>query len=155
MTLPDQQLEEALAKLAVEDPELYGKLFTQMMQEMAGAGAESTPSNRKQPDNKSSGGTEITPIPGFVLKTLGRRQQPSESISGQERQLKISEEQLPIDKEETEIKVFVNVCHSPYIPSPPLASDEEIQQALLNQDNSKYRVPLSLSPPRSDVDKCT
>lgn len=51
------------------------------------------------------------------------------------------------------IKVFINICHSPEIPAPPLCSKKEIEKAIKAEDNSIYKVPLSLSPCRTDLDK--
>jgi hypothetical protein len=50
-------------------------------------------------------------------------------------------------------KVFINLCYSLEIPKPPLCSKEEIIKAIQNDDSTKYKVPLSLSKPRSDIDK--
>ncbi|KAI8910967.1 pre-RNA processing PIH1/Nop17-domain-containing protein [Gorgonomyces haynaldii] len=52
-----------------------------------------------------------------------------------------------------DMKVFVNLCHSPEIPAPPMLSKQEIQIAIAAEDNSQYRLPLSLTPPKSDMDK--
>ncbi|KAJ3000100.1 PIH1 domain-containing protein 1 [Globomyces sp. JEL0801] len=50
-------------------------------------------------------------------------------------------------------KVFINLCHSPEIPAPPLLSRIEISKAIQNGDNQTYKVPMSLSQPRTDLDK--
>lgn len=84
--------------------------------------------------------TEIRPLPGFVIKTLTGPPLSDDSTT--------EPSKFPAD-----CKIFINICHSPHLPSPPMATDEEIQQALEEQDNSRYRVPLSLSPPREDTDK--
>ncbi|RKO94328.1 PIH1 family, partial [Blyttiomyces helicus] len=76
--------------------------------------------------------SEILPEPGYVVKTF------TESKVGD----------WPAG-----MKVFVNICHSPLIPPPPLVSDEELRRALNAEDNATYKVPLSLSPPRPDRDK--
>ncbi|KAI8815049.1 pre-RNA processing PIH1/Nop17-domain-containing protein [Cladochytrium replicatum] len=76
--------------------------------------------------------TEIVPEPGFVVKTVNRKATP---------------------KFDSGLKVFINICHSPRVPAPPLATDEEIRTALEAQDNATYKVPLSLSQPREDKDK--
>jgi hypothetical protein len=65
------------------------------------------------------------------------------------------------DEWKKDMKVFINICYSPQIPgrsqvlmvAPPLVSREEIIKAIQNDDSSKYKVPLSLSKPRSDVAK--
>ena len=53
------------------------------------------------------------------------------------------------------MKIFCNLCHSPSIPAPPLVSKDEIVKAIKNDDASTYKVPLSLSKPRSDIAKGT
>jgi hypothetical protein len=73
----------------------------------------------------------FVPTQGFVIKTK-----------------MISSTEYPKDT-----KVFVNLCFSTEIPRPPLVPKEEIIKAIQNDDASKYKVPLSLSKPRSDVDK--
>ncbi|KAI9100529.1 pre-RNA processing PIH1/Nop17-domain-containing protein [Phlyctochytrium arcticum] len=75
---------------------------------------------------------EVIPEPGFVIKTHNRTK---------------------VDDWPAGIKVFINVCHSPHIPAPPLASDEEIRRAINAEDNAAYKVPLSLSTPKTDKDK--
>jgi hypothetical protein len=73
----------------------------------------------------------VLPLQGFVIKT----------------KIKESKEYPK------ETKLFINLCYSPEIPQPPLVSKEEIIKAIQNDDSSKYKVPLSLSKPRSDLDK--
>ncbi len=53
------------------------------------------------------------------------------------------------------LKVFLNLCQSPFLPAPPPATDDEIAKALESGDASAYRVPLSMSDLREDCDKCT
>ena len=74
----------------------------------------------------------IQPLAGFVIKTRTTQ----------------AKDDYPKD-----LKVFINICQSPEIPAPPLVSKEEIQKALMAEDNTTYKVPMSLTPPRSDVDK--
>ncbi|KAI9012983.1 PIH1 family [Gaertneriomyces semiglobifer] len=76
--------------------------------------------------------TEVIPLPGFVVKTHNR--------------VKV-QDWLP------GLKVFVNICHSPKIPAPPPATDDEIRRAVSAEDNTAYKVPLSLSSPRPGQDK--
>ncbi|KAL7747211.1 hypothetical protein RI367_007422 [Sorochytrium milnesiophthora] len=49
-------------------------------------------------------------------------------------------------------KLFINIAHSPYIPAPPVATDEEIRAAI-NGGNGEWKVPMSLTAPRDDIDK--
>ena len=73
---------------------------------------------------------QVEPMPGYVLKTHIFKPQPL-----------------------LKTKLFINLCQSPFIPAPPLMSDDELQAAIGSGDNSSYRVPLSLSAMREDVDK--
>jgi len=85
-------------------------------------------------NNNSNGslGMEIEPEPGFVIKTHNKK-----TVEGFTEGLKI----------------FINICHNGKVPPPPIATDEEIRKALEAEDNTKYKVPLSLSAPRTDLDK--
>ncbi len=50
--------------------------------------------------------------------------------------------------------MFINVSHAPEVPAPPLATDEEIREAIDNADATKYRLPMSMGPElRRDKDK--
>ncbi|EDQ84947.1 uncharacterized protein MONBRDRAFT_29760 [Monosiga brevicollis MX1] len=49
-------------------------------------------------------------------------------------------------------KVFINVCHSAQVPSPPSVSDEEISMAIANLDNSKFSIPMSAGGEHIEVD---
>ncbi|KAI9352796.1 pre-RNA processing PIH1/Nop17-domain-containing protein [Obelidium mucronatum] len=51
------------------------------------------------------------------------------------------------------MKVFINLCHSADIPPPPTMDYEEVARAMLESDNVSFKVPLSLSAPRTDKDK--
>jgi len=53
------------------------------------------------------------------------------------------------DKEE---KIFINLCHSEMIPSPPALSDAELAAAIATWDNSKYRIPMSIGEPHAELD---
>ncbi|KAJ8326314.1 hypothetical protein QVD99_003421 [Batrachochytrium dendrobatidis] len=75
---------------------------------------------------------DVDALPGFVFKT---------------KTLEATDD-YPLD-----MKVFVNICHSSEIPQPPPISDEELKNVVANMDSSSYRIPLSLSSPRSDIDK--
>eukprot|EP00833_Pecoramyces_ruminatium_P009923 jgi/Orpsp1_1/1183955/evm.model.c7180000087376.1 len=85
-------------------------------------------------NNNSNGslGMEIEPEPGFVIKTHNKK-----TVEGFTEGLKI----------------FINICHNGKVPPPPIATDEEIRKAIEAEDNTKYKVPLSLSTPRTDLDK--
>ncbi|XP_058505607.1 PIH1 domain-containing protein 1-like [Solea solea] len=49
-------------------------------------------------------------------------------------------------------KVFVNICQSNSIPSPPQLSKEKLVELLQSEDTSSYRVPMSLGEPHTEVD---
>ena len=84
-------------------------------------------------DEKQELPTPIIPEAGFVIKT------------------KLQEEKEPDWPKG--MKIFCNLCHSASIPAPPLVAREEIVKAIQNDDSSTYKVPLSLSKPRSDMAK--
>lgn len=80
---------------------------------------------------------EILPEPGFVLKTKTSSQQ----------------------------KVFINICHSPYVPKAPLISDSELDILTsmkgvnevtqeMEKMSAKFKVPMSVSSLKKDKDKC-
>ncbi|CAO3601358.1 unnamed protein product [Absidia cylindrospora] len=46
------------------------------------------------------------------------------------------------------LTVYINVCHSDRMPAPALATEAEIQAALMAAPNATYRIPLSLGLPR-------
>ncbi|KAJ3353688.1 PIH1 domain-containing protein 1 [Allomyces javanicus] len=75
---------------------------------------------------------EITPMPGFAIKTS----------------LTKSTATYP-----SGFKVFINLCHSPYVPAPPVATDDEIRAAITGADGAAWKVPMSLTGPRDDADK--
>eukprot|EP00048_Salpingoeca_helianthica_P017872 m.239436 g.239436 ORF g.239436 m.239436 type:complete len:239 (+) comp22547_c0_seq1:2-718(+) len=66
----------------------------------------------------------VTPVPGICIKTLA----------------------------EDGGKIFLNICHSDKIPSPPSVSDEDLTIALASMDNTKYRVPMSVGPAHAETD---
>ncbi|KAJ3139701.1 PIH1 domain-containing protein 1 [Physocladia obscura] len=74
----------------------------------------------------------IKPRPGIVIKT----------------HLTKPKQDYPLN-----MKVFINLCHSPDIPPPPTMDYEEVSRAMLAQDNVSFKVPLSLSHPKLDKDK--
>ncbi|XP_015665824.1 PIH1 domain-containing protein 1 [Protobothrops mucrosquamatus] len=67
----------------------------------------------------------IRPLPGFCLKT--------HTSSGE--------------------KIFVNVCRSPHIPSPPDLTNEELACLIESENASTFRIPMSLGEPHAEVDK--
>ncbi|XP_070583981.1 PIH1 domain-containing protein 1 isoform X2 [Erythrolamprus reginae] len=67
----------------------------------------------------------IRPLPGFCLKTHTR--------CGE--------------------KIFVNVCRSPHIPSPPDLTSEELACLIESENASTFRIPMSLGEPHAEVDK--
>ncbi|XP_013908765.1 PREDICTED: PIH1 domain-containing protein 1 [Thamnophis sirtalis] len=67
----------------------------------------------------------IRPLPGFCLKT--------HTSSGE--------------------KIFVNVCRSPHIPSPPDLTNEELGCLIESENASTFRIPMSLGEPHAEVDK--
>ena len=72
-------------------------------------------------------GEQVTPTPGFVAKTRSATRQGA--------------------------KVFVNVCSSDHVDAP--APVENAQGGAQTSDEGEYqmRIPLSLGPPREDLDK--
>ncbi|KAJ3221846.1 PIH1 domain-containing protein 1 [Clydaea vesicula] len=75
---------------------------------------------------------EVNPTPQFVIKTNSLKK---------------------VDNYPKGLKIFINVCSSHEIPSPPLVTDDELRKALHAEDNVTYKVPLSLTGPRADLDK--
>ncbi|KAK2832858.1 hypothetical protein Q5P01_016747 [Channa striata] len=49
-------------------------------------------------------------------------------------------------------KVFVNICQSNSVPSPPDLSREALVELLQSEDPSGYRIPMSLGEPHTEVD---
>lgn len=96
-----------------------------------GSGESSTKEGTNARETED-GSVSITPEAGFVVKlrTL-----------------------LPSDSLPAKAKVFLNISHSPRVPAPPPASPAQIRDAISRGDPDAYRVPLSLSEVRSDVDK--
>lgn len=50
-------------------------------------------------------------------------------------------------------KVFVNVCRSPDIPSPPDLTNQELECLIESENASTFRIPMSLGEPHAEVDK--
>ncbi|KAM3822504.1 PIH1 domain-containing protein 1 isoform 1-T2 [Vipera latastei] len=67
----------------------------------------------------------IRPLPGFCLKT--------HTSSGE--------------------KIFVNVCRSQHLPSPPDLTNEELACLIESENASTFRIPMSLGEPHAEVDK--
>ncbi|KAI9342191.1 pre-RNA processing PIH1/Nop17-domain-containing protein [Zopfochytrium polystomum] len=89
------------------------------------------------PQTAPPGMTPITPHPWHVLKT----------------RLKTTCADWPAG-----LKVFVNLCRSPDVPPPPIVAPKDVWAAIGNDASDSgggggYKVPLSLSGPRSDRDK--
>lgn len=76
----------------------------------------------------------IQPRAGYSYKTTieSRQKQPEQST-------------LDIDNG---CQVYINICYSDSLPAPKLASEDEIQKALLAAPGATYQVPLSLGQPR-------
>ncbi|KAI6660521.1 PIH1 domain-containing protein 1 [Oopsacas minuta] len=53
----------------------------------------------------------------------------------------------------TNDKIFINVCTSDQMKKPPDVTDEELIKIIRTQDCSQYRVPLSLGEPRTELDR--
>ncbi|TPX55927.1 hypothetical protein CcCBS67573_g09406 [Chytriomyces confervae] len=85
---------------------------------------------------------QISPKPGLVIKThLAKRKEDYPEV------LRNSNATYP------GMKVFINLCHSTEIPPPPTMDYEEVSRAMLESDNVSFKVPLSLSAPKTDKDK--
>lgn len=55
-------------------------------------------------------------------------------------------------KYKTGTPVYINICHAPEIPAPPVTSEDEVQKALNADPQATYRVPLSMSQARIEKD---
>lgn len=51
-------------------------------------------------------------------------------------------------------KVFVNICHTVYIPAPKDITDEELITILESDDPSSYRIGMSIADEHKEPDKC-
>lgn len=123
---------QAIFQSLAENPELAMQVLAATEQLDSSKDGKPTP---KQPQQPSVPTQEITPIPGFVVKTRTTKTTP----------------EYPCH-----IKVFLNICHSPAIPSPPPISNEDLKRLLRDGDESlskSYKIPLSLSSIRNDVDR--
>lgn len=49
-------------------------------------------------------------------------------------------------------KLFINICKSDQIPSPPDISEEELIKILESDEPSSYRIPMSLGEPHAEID---
>ncbi|XP_043915173.1 PIH1 domain-containing protein 1-like [Protopterus annectens] len=49
-------------------------------------------------------------------------------------------------------KIFINICKSDQIPSPPDISEEELIEILESDEPSSYRIPMSLGEPHAEID---
>lgn len=68
----------------------------------------------------------VTPLPGFCVKTRTT---------------------------DTQEKVFLNVCTSDQVGKPKDISAAELQRVIDEQDVGSFRVPMSLGPPHTELDK--
>ncbi|KAI9222393.1 pre-RNA processing PIH1/Nop17-domain-containing protein [Blastocladiella britannica] len=81
---------------------------------------------------------DIIPLKGYVIKTALTRAAAAYPAG---------------------MKLFVNMTHSPYVPAPPPASDDEIRKVVSGETPTSeggkpvWRVPMSLSSLRDDLDK--
>ncbi|KAJ3147116.1 PIH1 domain-containing protein 1 [Geranomyces michiganensis] len=126
---PDDEVEKLLADNDQQLGKLISELHRRVAAEGGSVGADGT---ELLPPADAFPSTSLVPEPGFVVKTHNL-----ETVGD-----------WPVG-----LKVFINVCQSPHVPSPPLATDEEIRAALNAEDNAAYKVPLSLSSPKADRDK--
>jgi hypothetical protein len=51
----------------------------------------------------------------------------------------------------SEGKVFINICHSPSIPPPADVTEDELLQ-MLEEDQTGFRIPMSLGEPHAELD---
>ncbi|KAG4094815.1 PIH1-domain-containing protein [Neocallimastix lanati (nom. inval.)] len=132
--LEDPEVQKLLGQFSGNNPDsissLLGALST-LKSESEGKTDIKLPTSTNTNLNGSLG-MEIEPEPGFVVKTHNKK-----AIEGFTEGL----------------KVFINICHNGKVPPPPIATDEEIRKAVEAEDNTVYKVPLSLSTPRTDLDK--
>ncbi|ORZ06486.1 pre-RNA processing PIH1/Nop17-domain-containing protein [Absidia repens] len=78
----------------------------------------------------------IQPQPGYACKT------------------RIESRRIPVKQSSyaSASTVYINVCHSDRMPAPALATDAEIQAAMVAAPDATYRIPLSLGLPRQVKD---
>ncbi|KAI8330217.1 pre-RNA processing PIH1/Nop17-domain-containing protein [Chlamydoabsidia padenii] len=85
------------------------------------------------PPESSETAVTIRPQPGYSYKTT------IESRRGKSSTYNIG------------TKVYINICHSDSLPAPKIASEDEIQQALMAVPGATYQTPLSLGKPRQQL----
>lgn len=49
--------------------------------------------------------------------------------------------------------VYINICHAPSIPAPPLSDEKEIQRALNAEPDAYYKVPVNMGKERGERGK--
>ncbi|KAJ1343251.1 hypothetical protein BSLG_002277 [Batrachochytrium salamandrivorans] len=128
-------INESIAKAVYQqDPALEGLVqeFAMRMAQQDHRNSNSKDMDLLHEQRKDSDFIDIDTLPGFVFKTKTLQ----------------ATDDYPLN-----MKVFVNICHSPEVPQPPPISDVDLRNLVANMDSSTYRIPLSLSPPRSDLDK--
>lgn len=75
----------------------------------------------------------VHPQPGFVCKT---------------RVMTSKNKKYPVNT-----AVYINICHAPSIPAPPLSTEKEIQKALNAEPDAYYKVPLNMGKERVESGK--
>ncbi|KAL6631951.1 PIH1-domain-containing protein [Neocallimastix sp. 'constans'] len=132
--LEDPEVQKLLNQLSGNNPDSIGSLLGALTTLRAESDKKTDIKLPTSTNTNSNGslGMEVQPEPGFVIKTHNKK-----NVEGFTEGLKI----------------FINICHSGKVPAPPLATDEEIRKAIEADDNATYKVPLSLSVPRTDLDK--
>lgn len=124
----DPEVQKLLGQMSSDNPDS----FSSLLGSLAVMNASKEPSIKMSTEKEKTPFMEVQPEPGFVIKTISKKE---------------------IEGYPAGLKVFINVCHNGKVPPPPLATNEEIRKAIEAEDNSTYKVPLSLSSPRTDLDK--
>eukprot|EP00055_Hartaetosiga_balthica_P006437 m.20169 g.20169 ORF g.20169 m.20169 type:complete len:333 (-) comp5222_c2_seq1:372-1370(-) len=90
-----------------------------------------------------------------LVKEIGEDQEKKKEIEQQDPNIQIIEPNpgfcVKTNIESGE-KIFLNICHSPLLPSPPSISDEELAIVIANMDNSKFRIPMSIGTAHTESD---
>ncbi|ORX84536.1 PIH1-domain-containing protein [Anaeromyces robustus] len=133
--LEDPEVQKLLSQISGNNPDSISSLLgalTTLKSESEKTTDIKLPTSTTNSNSNGALGMEIEPEPGFVIKTHNKK-----TVEGFTEGL----------------KVFINICHNGKVPPPPIATDEEIRKAIEAEDNTTYKVPLSLSVPRTDLDK--
>lgn len=113
----------------------------------------------------SSGSTRITlaPTPGFTVKSVSTTAAVytlSTTPSTPDTARNVLE---PVHQPNTlaipkGVKIFINMAWDKNVPAPPSASEGSIRRAMMGEDledgEGAYVVPVVVSEPRPDTDKC-